>query len=61
MDLARHAIWLVSTKRETIRRFIDGLGYCPCYNLGRESETNARFDQVVKIVRRLAKVRKLER
>ncbi|XP_070039407.1 uncharacterized protein [Nicotiana tomentosiformis] len=60
-DLARHVIWLVPTEREKIRRFIDGLNYGLHYSLAREAETNARFDQVVEIFRRLEKVRRLDR
>ncbi|XP_070057125.1 uncharacterized protein [Nicotiana tomentosiformis] len=54
--LARHAIWLVPTEREKIRRFIDNLNYGLHYSLAVEVETYARFDQVVEIARRLEHV-----
>ncbi|XP_070046576.1 uncharacterized protein [Nicotiana tomentosiformis] len=60
-DLARHAIWLVPTKRERIKRFIDGLNYGLCYSLAREVEMYARFDQVFKIAKCLELVHRLER
>ncbi|XP_070045590.1 uncharacterized protein [Nicotiana tomentosiformis] len=60
-DLARHAIWLVPTKRERIKRFIDDLNYGLRYSLAREAETGVGFDQIVEIARRLEQVRRLER
>nr|XP_033516007.1 uncharacterized protein LOC117280399 [Nicotiana tomentosiformis] len=53
MDLARHAVWLVPTKIEMIRRFNDGLNYGLRYSLVWEAELDVRFHQVVEIVRRL--------
>ncbi|XP_070046816.1 uncharacterized protein [Nicotiana tomentosiformis] len=46
---------------ERIRRFINGLKYSLHYSMARELETDARFDQVVEIAKRLEQVRKLER
>ncbi|XP_070042796.1 uncharacterized protein [Nicotiana tomentosiformis] len=55
----RHEVWLVPTERENIRR-LDGLNYGLCYSLAREAETDARFDWVVDIAKRLEQVRRLE-
>ncbi|XP_070034865.1 uncharacterized protein [Nicotiana tomentosiformis] len=60
-NLPHHAVWLVPTERERIRRFIDGLNYGLRYSLTREAETNTRFDQVVEISRCLEQVCMLER
>ncbi|XP_070034535.1 uncharacterized protein [Nicotiana tomentosiformis] len=60
-DLARHAVSLVSTEREKIRRFIDDINYSLRYSLAREVEMDARFDMVVEIARRLENVHRLKR
>ncbi|XP_070045438.1 uncharacterized protein [Nicotiana tomentosiformis] len=52
-ELALHAVWLVPTERERIRRFIDGLHYQLHFVMTRESVSGARFDEVVDIARRL--------
>ncbi|XP_070042603.1 uncharacterized protein [Nicotiana tomentosiformis] len=52
-ELACHAIWLVPTKRERIRRFIDGLNYGLCFIMNWEIVTGARFEEVVDIAIRL--------
>ncbi|XP_070055152.1 uncharacterized protein [Nicotiana tomentosiformis] len=52
-ELAHHAIWLVPTKRERIRRFIDGLIYQLHFVITQENASGARFDEVVDIARRL--------
>ncbi|XP_070041145.1 uncharacterized protein [Nicotiana tomentosiformis] len=59
-ELACHAIRLVPTKRERIRRFIDGLNYVLRYSLAQEAETDARFDQMIEIARHLEFVCKLD-
>ncbi|XP_070032496.1 uncharacterized protein [Nicotiana tomentosiformis] len=59
-NLARHAVWLVPTERERMRRFIDGLNYGNRVSLAREAETDFRFDQVVENSRYLESVRMLE-
>ncbi|XP_070032537.1 uncharacterized protein [Nicotiana tomentosiformis] len=59
-ELARHAVWLVSTERESIRRFIDGLYYQYCFVMTWESVSCATFDEVVDISRRLDMVRSQE-
>ncbi|XP_070042707.1 uncharacterized protein [Nicotiana tomentosiformis] len=46
---------------ERIRRFIDDLNDGLPYSLSREVETDARFDQVVEIAKRLEQVLRLER
>lgn len=60
-NLVRHAVQLVTTERERIRMFFDGLNYGLCYNLAREAKTKARFEKVVAIARRLEQVRRLHR
>nr|XP_009792331.1 PREDICTED: uncharacterized protein LOC104239401 [Nicotiana sylvestris] len=49
-ELACHAVFLVPTERQ---RFIDGLNYGLRYGMARESEREARFDQVFEIARHL--------
>nr|XP_033512776.1 uncharacterized protein LOC117277457 [Nicotiana tomentosiformis] len=56
-----HVILLVPIEREKISRFIDGLNYGLCYSLAREVKTDARFDQVAELARRLEQVHRLER
>ncbi|XP_070056836.1 uncharacterized protein [Nicotiana tomentosiformis] len=60
-ELAHHAIWLVPTERERIRRFIYGLNYGLCFVMTREITSGARFDEVVDIARRLEQVCSQER
>ncbi|XP_070054666.1 uncharacterized protein [Nicotiana tomentosiformis] len=43
--LARHAIWLVPTDRERIRRFIDGLGFQFRWLMTRERVSGVTFDE----------------
>ncbi|XP_070046630.1 uncharacterized protein [Nicotiana tomentosiformis] len=50
-QLACHAVWLVPTKREKIKRFIDGLNYGLCFIMARDVATCVRFDEVVEIAR----------
>ncbi|XP_070032170.1 uncharacterized protein [Nicotiana tomentosiformis] len=52
-ELARHAIWLVPTERERIKRFINGLNYQLRFVMTRENASGARFDEVIDIARRL--------
>ncbi|XP_070045149.1 uncharacterized protein [Nicotiana tomentosiformis] len=52
-ELAHHAVWLVPTERERIRRFIDGLNYGLCFVMTQEIASSARFYEVVDIDRRL--------
>ncbi|XP_070046953.1 uncharacterized protein [Nicotiana tomentosiformis] len=56
--LTRHAVWLVPTKRERIRRFIDGLYYQYRFVLIRESVSGATFNEVIDIAQRLEMVHK---
>ncbi|XP_070034631.1 uncharacterized protein [Nicotiana tomentosiformis] len=60
-NLARHAVWLVPTERDKIRKFIDGLNYGLRFCMAREVAINARFDQVVKIYKLLEQVHRMER
>ncbi|XP_070054135.1 uncharacterized protein [Nicotiana tomentosiformis] len=55
--LARHAVWLVITDRERIRRFIDGLTYQLRLLMTRERISGATFDEVVDIARQIEMVR----
>ncbi|XP_070032604.1 uncharacterized protein [Nicotiana tomentosiformis] len=50
-ELARHAVWLVPTEREKIRRFINGLNYQFYFVMGNVG--GAKFDEVVDSARRL--------
>ncbi|XP_070044594.1 uncharacterized protein [Nicotiana tomentosiformis] len=52
-ELAHHAIWLVPTEKERIRRFIDGLNYGLRVVMTRGIESGARFDEVVDIASRI--------
>ncbi|XP_070034755.1 uncharacterized protein [Nicotiana tomentosiformis] len=61
LELARHAIWLVPTKRERIRRFIDGLNTGLSFVMTKEIASGARFDEVVDFARRLEQVHSHER
>ncbi|XP_070036547.1 uncharacterized protein [Nicotiana tomentosiformis] len=49
LKLARHAIWLVPTDRERIRRFIDGLTFQLRLLMTRERVSGTTFDEVVDI------------
>ncbi|XP_070057834.1 uncharacterized protein [Nicotiana tomentosiformis] len=59
-ELARHAIWLVPTDRERIRRFIDGLTFQLRLLMTRERVSGATFDEVVNIARQIEMVRSQE-
>ncbi|XP_070035296.1 uncharacterized protein [Nicotiana tomentosiformis] len=59
--LARHAIWLVSTDRERIRRFIDGLTFQLRLLMTRERVLGATFDEVVDIACQIEMIRSQER
>ncbi|XP_070046944.1 uncharacterized protein [Nicotiana tomentosiformis] len=59
-ELSRHAIWLVPTDRERIRRFIDGLTFQLRLLMTRERESDANFDEVVDIARQIEMVRSQE-
>ncbi|XP_070032443.1 uncharacterized protein [Nicotiana tomentosiformis] len=61
LELARHAIWLVPTDRERIRRFIDGLTFQLRYLMTRERVSGATFDEVVDIARQIEMVCSQER
>ncbi|XP_070057570.1 uncharacterized protein [Nicotiana tomentosiformis] len=52
-DLARHAPALVSTVRELVRRFIEGLRHDIQFSIARELESDVSFQQVVGIARRV--------
>ncbi|XP_070050550.1 uncharacterized protein [Nicotiana tomentosiformis] len=59
-NLARHSIWLVTTERKKITRFIDGLNYNMSFCMAREAKTDAGLDKVVEIATRLDLVRRQE-
>ncbi|XP_070050632.1 uncharacterized protein [Nicotiana tomentosiformis] len=48
-DLSRHALALVSTVRERVRRFIEGFNYGIRFSIARELEIDTPYRQVVKI------------
>ncbi|XP_070057749.1 uncharacterized protein [Nicotiana tomentosiformis] len=52
-DLARHAPALVSTVRERVHRFIEGLKPCMRFSMARELEMDMAYQHVVGIARRL--------
>ncbi|XP_070054229.1 uncharacterized protein [Nicotiana tomentosiformis] len=56
-ELAHHAVWLVPTDTERIRRFIDGLTYQLQLLMTRERVSSATFDEVVDIARQIEMVR----
>ena len=60
-ELARHAIWMVPTDRERIRRFVDGLNYHLCILMTRERVLGATFEEVVDITHEIEAVRRQER
>ncbi|XP_070055189.1 uncharacterized protein [Nicotiana tomentosiformis] len=60
-ELAYHAVWLVPTDRERIRRFIDGLTYQLRLLMTRERVFGATFDEVVDIARQIEMVHSQER
>ncbi|XP_070056741.1 uncharacterized protein [Nicotiana tomentosiformis] len=52
-ELSRYAPSLVSTVRERVRRFIEGLNHGIGFNMDRELENDIPYQQVMKITRRL--------
>ncbi|XP_070031977.1 uncharacterized protein [Nicotiana tomentosiformis] len=60
LELAHHAIWLVPTDRERIRRFIDSLNYGLQFVMTQEIASGARFDEVVDVARHLEQVHSQE-
>ncbi|XP_070046908.1 uncharacterized protein [Nicotiana tomentosiformis] len=60
-DLARHAVWLVLTDRERIRRFIDGLIYQLQLLITREWVSGGTFDEMVDIAQQIEMVRSQKR
>ncbi|XP_070032890.1 uncharacterized protein [Nicotiana tomentosiformis] len=52
-EVARHAIWLITTDRERIMRFIDGLTFQLRLLMTRERESGATFDEVVNIAHQI--------
>ncbi|XP_070034992.1 uncharacterized protein [Nicotiana tomentosiformis] len=59
-ELARHAVWLVLTDRDMIRRFIDGLTYQLWLVMTRERVSSASFHEVVDIAWQIKMVRSQE-
>ncbi|XP_070044880.1 uncharacterized protein [Nicotiana tomentosiformis] len=60
-ELAHHAVWLVPTNRERIRRFIDGLTFQLRVLMTRDRVSGATFEEVVDIARQIELVRSQER
>ncbi|XP_070050977.1 uncharacterized protein [Nicotiana tomentosiformis] len=56
-ELDHHAVWLVPTDRERIRRFIDGLTYQLQLLMTRERVSGATLNEVVDIARQIEVVR----
>ncbi|XP_070050759.1 uncharacterized protein [Nicotiana tomentosiformis] len=61
VDLARHAIILLPTERERVRRFIDGLTYTIRLQIAKERKTDISFQTSMNIARRIELVRAQER
>ncbi|XP_070034873.1 uncharacterized protein [Nicotiana tomentosiformis] len=60
-ELGRHAVWLVPTEREKIRRFINGLNHQFYFVMTLGNIAGAKFDEVVDSARRLDMVRTQKR
>ncbi|XP_070036611.1 uncharacterized protein [Nicotiana tomentosiformis] len=60
-ELARHAVWLVPTEREKIRRFINGLNHQFRFVMTLGNVACGKFNEVVDSARRLEMVRTQER
>ncbi|XP_070036156.1 uncharacterized protein [Nicotiana tomentosiformis] len=60
-ELASHAIWLIPTDMERIRRFIDGLTFQLRLLVTRERVSGATFDEVVEIAHQIEMVRSQKR
>ncbi|XP_070032502.1 uncharacterized protein [Nicotiana tomentosiformis] len=60
-ELSRYAPTLVSTVRERVRRFIEGLNYGVTFSMTQELETDTPYQQVVEIARRLKGMQGRER
>ncbi|XP_070032813.1 uncharacterized protein [Nicotiana tomentosiformis] len=61
MDLARHAIILLLTERERVRRFIDGLTFTIRLQMDKETGDDITFQRAVDIARWIEMVRGQER
>lgn len=60
-ELARHAIWMIPSDRERIKRFVDGLNYHLRILMTRERVLGDTFEEVVDITREIETVRHQER
>ncbi|XP_070054425.1 uncharacterized protein [Nicotiana tomentosiformis] len=60
-ELDHHAVWLVTTDKERIKRFIDGLTYQLLLLMTRERVSGGTFDEVVDIDRQIKMVHSQER
>ncbi|XP_070032866.1 uncharacterized protein [Nicotiana tomentosiformis] len=60
-ELSRHTLALVSTVRERVCRFIEGLNYGIRFSMARELETDTPYQKVVEIAQRLKGMRGRER
>lgn len=61
LELSCYATPLVTTDREIVCRFVEGLNYSLKFGMARKMETEIAFHQVVEIYRRLQHIRRLER
>ncbi|XP_070042667.1 uncharacterized protein [Nicotiana tomentosiformis] len=59
--LSHHALALVSTVRDQVRRFIDGLNYDLRFSIARGLEIDTPFQLVVEIAHRLERMRGQDR
>ncbi|XP_070036796.1 uncharacterized protein [Nicotiana tomentosiformis] len=61
VELSHHAPTLVSTVRERVRRYIEGLAYSLRFGMAQELDTLTSFNQVVEIDRRLKRICRQEK
>ncbi|XP_070057041.1 uncharacterized protein [Nicotiana tomentosiformis] len=57
IELSRHAAFLIPTKVEKVRRFIEGLNFGIKTSMARKAETGATFFQVVDIARKIERIK----
>ncbi|XP_070050373.1 uncharacterized protein [Nicotiana tomentosiformis] len=53
VDLARYAVFLLPTKRERLRRFIDGLAFGMRLQMAKETKDDISFQRTIEITRRI--------
>jgi len=56
IDLARHALVILPTERERVRRFIDGLIQSIRLQMAKEAKTKITFQEAANVARRVEMV-----